>query len=261
MADEVKGWVTENALPEGGIEQSPKLVDMTDCNVMCSGVFNKTADPTVNDDNTAGYFVGSLWANITNDKLFICIDTSTGAAAWKCVSINGGHIINLRAGDAILAHDANFAPVETLTGANISRFAHAFDCTTSEFIRHEFQVPVELDVEKDITFAIPWRPRVHPSPAQDVVWEFESIAVADGESWDQALVSKGTVVSTSKVTNNQITIVEKSLSVATLGWAAGDSVVLRISRDADNASDTLDDAGAPDDDALLFGVKIYIPLI
>lgn len=261
MADEVKGWFEEAVLPDGGIEQMPHPVDTLDCAVVCSSVFDKIVDPTINDDNVAGYFVGSRWVNITLDREFVCLDITTGAAVWLCVTTPRSYIINLRAGDAILAHDANFAPVETLTGVNVSRFAYAFDCTTPEFIRHEFQVPANINVGGNVTFLLPWRPRVHPNPAQNVVWKFESIAVADGESWDQDFVSKGNVISTSKVTVNQITVANVSISVTTLGWVAGDLVVLRILRDATSGDDTLDDAGAPDDDALLFGVKIRIPLI
>lgn len=40
-------------------------------------------DPTVNDDNTLGYFVGQRWINTTTLQSYIAIDVSTGAAVWK----------------------------------------------------------------------------------------------------------------------------------------------------------------------------------
>jgi len=178
-----------------------------------------------------------------------------GSAAVAAV-----HIINLRAGDFILNHDANFAPVETLTGSNISREVHSFDYTTPEFVRHEFVIPADLDSTGDVVFTFPWKPRVAPVVAENVVWEIESIAVATGESWDQALASKGTNVSAADTTADQITIGIATISVSTMGWVAGDTVVLRFSRDADNASDTLDTRADTDDDALLFGLEIKIPL-
>lgn len=45
-----------------------------------------TVDPTVSDDNTLGYSVNSLWTNTTGPKGFICLDASTGAAAWQLIS-------------------------------------------------------------------------------------------------------------------------------------------------------------------------------
>ncbi len=41
-----------------------------------------TTGPTVNDDTSDGYVVGSLWADVTNDYLYVCIDSSAGAAIW-----------------------------------------------------------------------------------------------------------------------------------------------------------------------------------
>lgn len=40
-------------------------------------------DPTVSDDQTLGYVIGSRWFNITNVTVFECMDASTGAAVWE----------------------------------------------------------------------------------------------------------------------------------------------------------------------------------
>lgn len=40
-------------------------------------------DPTVNSDSSAGYAVGSVWINTTLDKVFVCVDSSVGAAVWR----------------------------------------------------------------------------------------------------------------------------------------------------------------------------------
>jgi len=41
-----------------------------------------TTAPTVNNDGTEGYAVGSRWTDATNDKDYVCTDASTGAAVW-----------------------------------------------------------------------------------------------------------------------------------------------------------------------------------
>jgi len=42
-----------------------------------------TVVPTVTDDDTAGYIIGSTWINTTTGQLFTATDVTTGAAVWK----------------------------------------------------------------------------------------------------------------------------------------------------------------------------------
>ena len=49
-----------------------------------------TTDPGQNDDNTAGYEVGSLWVNVTSDEAFLNVDAATGAAIWPSITDSGG---------------------------------------------------------------------------------------------------------------------------------------------------------------------------
>ena len=44
---------------------------------------DSNADPGVNDDADAGYSVGSVWINITLDKVWQCVDSTNDAAVWK----------------------------------------------------------------------------------------------------------------------------------------------------------------------------------
>jgi hypothetical protein len=45
--------------------------------------FNKTTNPTVNDDGTAGWVPGSRWINTANNSEWVCISNATGAAVWQ----------------------------------------------------------------------------------------------------------------------------------------------------------------------------------
>jgi hypothetical protein len=52
--------------------------------------FDGTAAPGVTDDDAAGYVAGSLWADRTNHKIYVCKDNSTGAAVWSEIPGAGG---------------------------------------------------------------------------------------------------------------------------------------------------------------------------
>jgi hypothetical protein len=52
--------------------------------------FSATAIPAVGNDNTEGYSPGSIWVDVNNDKAYICVDASTGAAIWIEITQSGG---------------------------------------------------------------------------------------------------------------------------------------------------------------------------
>jgi hypothetical protein len=46
-------------------------------------------DPGAGNDNTQGYFAGSLWVNTTNGRVWIAQSVATGAAAWALAVVPG----------------------------------------------------------------------------------------------------------------------------------------------------------------------------
>lgn len=48
-----------------------------------------TTAPTVSADTAAGYAVGSRWVDTTNDKEYVCLDASNGAAVWAETTATG----------------------------------------------------------------------------------------------------------------------------------------------------------------------------
>lgn len=69
------------------------------------GVFNpraaydSTSNPTVNDDDSAGFSVGCLWLNTSTSTVYILRDSTTGAAVW--VNLTSGFDV-----DSILVDDS-----------------------------------------------------------------------------------------------------------------------------------------------------------
>jgi hypothetical protein len=56
--------------------------------------------PTVNDDSTVPYIVGSLWIDQVTDKAYVCLDVSVGAAVWVQSSFTGAELKALYEGEA-----------------------------------------------------------------------------------------------------------------------------------------------------------------
>lgn len=80
------------------------------------------AAPTASDDVTQGYTVGSHWIDIANDIVYVCTDSSTGAAVWKLVSTST-YTHNQIASSATwnIAHNLNKYPSVTVvdSGNNV----------------------------------------------------------------------------------------------------------------------------------------------
>jgi hypothetical protein len=51
---------------------------------------NGTTAPTTTDDSDSNYAVGSLWIDTTNDRAYICVDSTSTAAVWVYVGNTTG---------------------------------------------------------------------------------------------------------------------------------------------------------------------------
>jgi len=54
-----------------------------------------TQAPTINNDVDEGYAVGSVWVDVTNDKGYLCLDNTDGAAVWTEVTLADSGYTNL----------------------------------------------------------------------------------------------------------------------------------------------------------------------
>ena len=77
----------------GDLTNNPHVVTKTQVglgnvqNVLCN--LAATSAPTTGDDSGDGYDVGSIWVNLTTDIIYVCSDSSLGAAVWKNVTNSG----------------------------------------------------------------------------------------------------------------------------------------------------------------------------
>jgi len=73
--------------------------------------------PTVNNDATEGFFIGSRWVDIVTKKEFVCVDATEGAANWKETTTSGSdELAKVSANDTT----AGFLNGKLVAGANIT---------------------------------------------------------------------------------------------------------------------------------------------
>ena len=118
-------------------------LDIIDANTPKSD-FDKASSPSSTDDSTAGYSVGSVWIDVSNDKGFICLDDTAGAAVWKVIGDNHIDLSGLSATtdelnvlDGITSTAAELNVLDGYTGSvielNYLDALHSSGVTVSEF--------------------------------------------------------------------------------------------------------------------------------
>ena len=67
-----------------------KVADLGIATQLDASQHNAAANPTVTDDNVAGYVVGTVWVNTTAQSAYIATNVATGAAVWKQIDNTAG---------------------------------------------------------------------------------------------------------------------------------------------------------------------------
>lgn len=127
-----------------------------------------TADPTANDDTDLGYAVGSIWVNVTTDRMHICADNTANAAVWQALAhITTGvgsmlpdvtntkdiGTLNTRWKDLFLSGDASVAGDITGDSATITNAVSAASYTTTSDYRTK-TVESDLYAATDIVMSV-----------------------------------------------------------------------------------------------------------
>jgi len=166
----------------------------------------------------------------------------SGTMPTRCLSLTpSGAIVPATGGPEKYAKD----------GTNHSWVELRFDKATDECVYFNFVVPDNYS-GGDFTVKIHWY--APAATTGDVVWAIATESITDGTAWDVALDAvTGTVTETTDGTAGNISISSISCT-ANADWAAGEPASLKLYRDADNASDTLDE------DAHVVLVEIEYPI-
>lgn len=94
-------------------------------------------DPTGDDDSADGYSVGSIWVNVTDDKVFLCVDSTEGAAVWE--QLNAA-ISSSALDTALAAALANSGTVTVTHDTEDDEFSFSVICKSSSLSALEQQL-------------------------------------------------------------------------------------------------------------------------
>lgn len=114
----------------------------------------------------------------------------------------------------------------------------AFDKDTQEHAQFSFRAPNALDESAGFTARFIWK-EAASATAHDCVWQIEMQAQGDGDTIDSAWGTAVTVTDTGAADKRYISAETATITPGGT-WAAGDEIIVRLSRKATDAADTLD---------------------
>lgn len=124
----------------------------------------------------------------------------------------------------------------------------AFDAAAIEYAQFAFKAPEGLDESSGFTAFFEWA-EAASATSHDVVWQIEIQAQGDGDTIDAAFGSAVTITDTGTSGTRRITAQTATITPGG-SWAAGDDIIVRVSRKATDAADSLNV------DAKLIGVTL-----
>jgi len=65
-----------------GMQRINRRIEQLESLEVALNNYGGTTAPTVNDDISDGYSVGSFWYDLTSDTAYTCVDATSGAAVW-----------------------------------------------------------------------------------------------------------------------------------------------------------------------------------
>jgi hypothetical protein len=253
---------TDNAIARfdsttGKLIQNSSLSTISDTGVL------QTAELTLTTDLAVSH--GGTGLSSTTAYAVLCGGT-TGTAALQSIASVGtsGHVLTSNGAGALPtfqasaggtpppreffydaaslhATETNFATLPLLAGATTRTFVRSFDQTTEWYVNGKLVVPSDFDASGTITFDATVMAAT-AAASKNIGLTFGHRPVNDSESFNGAYVDVDTGAVAIDATQDDVTKVSWSVANSTAGWAAGDTVFFRLSRDvsvADNLASAM----------------------
>jgi len=200
------------------------------------------------DDGTAHYIFFRSDGTLAEHSAYPTDDDTDGNA----IDTNSIKVHHFTAA-ALGSSETAFGALELHDGTNQDRLFRAFDPDTDECNESSVKVPDDLASSGNVTIRL-WSTGDNTSDASGVAvyWSFRYVGRADAETIDQAYTDNIFDAETF-ISLDSTTIFMTTDTIAVASFTAGDLLLFKICRDANNASDTYDG------DARLFAGQIEFP--
>jgi len=217
------------------------------------------ADGDLIDDGLATYYDGSkqMWIPAISslaglaDNQALTYDAANDQFIFEAQSGSPPAWVATYPAGSFTYPTANPAPLSRDVGANLDVFIQQFDDSTDEYVTGQFLLPDISGTGGDnVTFSIVG----YAATASDdsVVFVFHEKEAGDSETWDDAFNTVSSGAEACDVTQDNIVYFTWQETLTNLEWSDNDFVKFKISRDADNESDTL----VGDFNLLVFSITI-----
>ena len=188
------------------------------------------SNPTANDDQTIGYYIGTIWVNTSTKKSFISVSDTVGAAVWKDLDSDtvGEEYRWLNIGAGIMSS----ATLGSIAGGNSA--AILFDGANSSNGAWSFPVPDDWQTGTDINIDVFWSPST--SAAGNINLDLSYASWGSGQTISGAgYTTLSNIVATPAVTDQLVT---SSFGLTSANLAANRMINIKILRDPANINDT-----------------------
>ena len=189
-----------------------------------------TTNPGVNDDINGGYNVGSIWVNISADRIYFCADATDGAAVWALTAS-----ATLTELTALAKTDGNFivgngSAWVAETGATLRTSIGVGTGNSPQFtgieLGHASDTTIVRSGSGDITIE---GNAVYRAGGTDV-------AVADGGTGQSNL--NNLITLTTHTTGNYVATVTGGTGIDSTGATSGEGIAHSLSLDLSELTDT-----------------------
>lgn len=147
--------------------------------------------------------------------------------------------------------ETNFAALIKQSGTTVKVFLRAFDDTTEEYVNSKLEVPSDVDASGTVTFRC-FVMAATAAASKNIGLTFGHLALSDSEDYDSSYTDEDSGAVEIDATQDDITEVTWTETVANLGWVASDLVIFRLSRDVSVADDLTGDM-------YMFSLSVSIP--
>lgn len=246
------------ALSSGDLEAGQKIIVAYNSDEAVWQILSTTAGTAFSDPTTT---IGDIiYRDASNTVARLALGATDYALASSGTGLGyigmvkqGIHTVWVPAG-AMVSRTTNGAASGTAetSSAKVMLKTLDYDATTEEFAQFQVKMPKSWN-EGTVTFIPSWS-HAATSASYGVAWEFQGLALSDGDAMDTAFGATQVSLDTGG-TVNDIFIGPESSAVTIAGTpAAGDYVIFQVGRAPSHASD---DFGS---DARLHGVSLLLTI-